>query len=277
MLMKIKGFAAFLLEYAGVNALGFYLQKKIYSNNFIRVINYHDTPAKHSKNLELQLKYFSKYYSPVTLEDLREFFKTKQWHRDKPGIIISFDDGIKSNFQTALPLLEKYGFTCWFFVCPGFINAKDKKKFAEKHSINAQNTATPTWAELKKTAKEHVIGAHTLNHKRLGKLSTDEIKHEITGSKKILEQKLGKTDCFAWVGGELNSYSKQASRKITNAGFEFIFQTNSYHITKNTKKHLLQRTNIECSYPIYLVKFQLSGIMDILYWPKRKLVEKITS
>ncbi|MGM5483175.1 MAG: polysaccharide deacetylase family protein, partial [Nanobdellota archaeon] len=268
MLMKIKGFAAFLLEYTGVNALGFYLQKKIYSNNFIRVINYHDTPAKHSKNLELQLKYFSKYYSPVTLEDLRKFFKTKQWHKDKPGLIISFDDGIKSNFDAALPLVEKYGFTAWFFVCPGVINAKDKANFAKLHSINALNPATPTWAELKTVAKNHVVGAHTLNHKRLGKLTKIELKHEI--GERILEQKLGKTNCFAWVGGEFNSYSKQASREIANAGFEFIFQTNSYPITKNTKKHLIQRTNIECSYPLYLVKFQLSGVMDILYWPKRK-------
>ncbi|MGM0608938.1 MAG: polysaccharide deacetylase family protein [Candidatus Muiribacteriota bacterium] len=275
--MKIKKFASLLITSCKLSGLGFYLQKKILGSDFIRVINYHDTPSKTSDNLEKQMIYFAKNYSPVSIDDLEKFFKTKKWHKKKPGLIISFDDGLKSNFETALPLLEKYGFAGWFFITPGFINSKNKSVFAKNNSIIAQFPDTSSWKELKNAAKKHIIASHTMNHKRFGNILLSELKYELNTSKDILEKNLGKKiKCFAWVGGELKNYTKQAAKEIKNAGYEFVFQTNSALITKNTKKQHLQRTNIESSYPLYLVKFQLSGIMDILYWPKRKIVESIT-
>lgn len=270
-MLKLKQAAAFIITAIGISHLGFYLQKKLLGG-FVRVVNYHDTPAA---KLEQQLKYFAKNYSNVTLEDLEKFLETKKWHKNKPGLIISFDDGLSSNFDTALPLLEKYGFTGWFFICPGFIDSFNKQEFAEDNSIIAPTPYTPTWQQLKKAAKKHVIGSHTMTHKRFGALSSSAVKFEIQESKKELEKNLKQEiKCFAWVGGEIKNYTKGELPKKT---YEFIFQTNSAPITPATRKHQLQRTNIESFYPLYLVKFQLSGIMDILYWPKRKIVEWITA
>ena len=98
---------------------------------------------------------------------------------------------------------------------------------------------------------------------------------ELIDSKIELEKIVGKKiNTFCWVGGELNHYTEKAYNKIIEAGYNFSFTTNSKLINKNSDKYNLNRTNIETSYPMYLVLFQLSGLMDFLYVIKRiKLIE----
>ena len=38
----------------------------------------------------------------------------------------------------------------------------------------------------------------------------------------------------------------------------------------------LERGNIEADYPLPVVEFQLSGLMDLLYWPRRRRVHAVT-
>jgi hypothetical protein len=78
------------------------------------------------------------------------------------------------------------------------------------------------------------------------------------------------------VGGEETSYSAGAARAIADAGFRFSFMTNSAPITASTHPLQLQRTNIEASWPLDAVAFQLSGTVDLQYRAKRNRVNRAT-
>ena len=92
-----------------------------------------------------------------------------------------------------------------------------------------------------------------------------------------MEKALGcEVPVFCWVGGEEESYSRAAAQLINRAGFGYSFMTNSAVIRPATDSLQLQRTNVEAVYPLWLVRFQLSGFMDLLYMGKRSMVNRLT-
>tara|TARA_B100001057_G_scaffold488327_1_gene572491 strand:- start:1084 stop:1944 length:861 start_codon:yes stop_codon:yes gene_type:complete len=262
------------------------LRNFFYKGNYIYAVNYHDTPEIESSTLEQQLIFYKKHFSDVSNSDLDQFFENRKWHKDKPGLILSFDDGLRSNYDVAAPLLEKYGFTGWFFIPTDFPNVQVNEQitFMNNHSISPRvsyydGRMAMTWNEIQQLDKKHVIGCHSKTHYRMVVSTTkNKLQSEIIESKRILEEKLSHTvNIFCWVGGEELSYSSQAAQTIREAKYKYSFMTNCMPITIHTDPLQLQRNNVETSWSINLVKFALCGIMDILYIPKRKRVNKLTS
>ena len=262
------------------------LRNLYYKGNYIYALNYHDTPESESSALEQQLIFYKKHFTSVNQSDLTHFFENKKWHKDKPGLILSFDDGLRSNFDVAAPLLEKFGFTAWFFIPSDFLDVPidEQITFAKNHSINVRQSykdgrVAMNWKEMRQLDKNHVIGCHTKSHKRMEASTTEtQIHQEIVLSKKILAEKLGhQIDIFCWVGGEEKSYSSQGARAIREAKYKYSFMTNCMPIKTDTNPHQLQRNNVETSWSINLVKFAVSGVMDLLFFPKRKRVNYLTA
>ena len=283
---KGKNVLAGIFQLSGLSHLFFYLHRFFYPHGFIRIVNYHDTPPSTSEQFEKQLQWYKKFFEPVSEEDLAHFFHNKRWHKKRPGLIISFDDGLKSNYDTAAPLLKKYGFTGWFFIPTDFIDtpSESQQAFAKDHKIGF-NEATPdkriamTWEEIRELEQNHVIGCHTRSHCRLKKtLDPETLQNEIVIAKKLLEEKVGKTiDSFCWVGGEENAYSREAAQLVSDSGYRFGFMTCAAPASKKTLPLQIHRSNIESSWAHKIVSFQLCGIMDVLYWPKRRRVNALTT
>lgn len=251
-----------------------WFQRKLFKECYVRVINYHDTPKKFEYNFEQQLIFYKRNFCSVNLNDLEDLINGK-WEKEKPGLIISFDDGLESNYLSAALLLEKYGFMGWFFIPVGLIGTG---KCKDSHHTGDKNCNYMSWNEIAELNKNHIIGCHTLTHCRLfSSLSEEKIKQEIINSKEILENKLNsKNDIFCWVGGEEETYTAKAAKYIREAGYRYSFMSNNKIILPGVNRFQLQRTNIEVDWPLSLVKFYLSGIMDIAYAGKRNRVNRIT-
>jgi peptidoglycan/xylan/chitin deacetylase (PgdA/CDA1 family) len=280
--MRTKDKIALLLDKLFINQLVFLFTLRWYGKH-IRVINYHGTPREEMANFEEQLKFYQKYYAPVTYNDLEIFFTGKGWHKNKPGLIISFDDGHRTNYDYALPLLEKYGFTGWFFIPPGLIDgSKDVQEnfVAIKKFKGGYNDGRflMSWDEINKLCQMHVVGCHTLTHHRMNSNDSEEVlEKEIKVSRKLFETNINRpVDVFCWVGGEEYTYTKKAAEKIRNAGYRFSFMTNTFPLTPRQNPLQIQRTNIESDNPLFLVRFQLGFLMDMLYYRKRKRVNQLT-
>jgi peptidoglycan/xylan/chitin deacetylase (PgdA/CDA1 family) len=87
--------------------------------------------------------------------------------------IITFDDGMLSQYTYAKPILDKYNFKATFYI---ICNSVDKE--------NRMN-----WNNIQILEEEgHEIGSHTMNHKRLSKLSEEEMKYEVIQSKRCLQE-----------------------------------------------------------------------------------------
>ena len=88
-------------------------------------------------------------------------------------VILNFDDGRKSQFTYAKPILDKYGFKATFYIVCNYI--ENKPGFMD-------------WKEVKQLYDEgHDIGSHGMNHRDLTKFSTKVVNSELANSKKCLE------------------------------------------------------------------------------------------
>jgi peptidoglycan/xylan/chitin deacetylase (PgdA/CDA1 family) len=246
----IKRRVARVLDLVGVNQLGLSLQKLIL-RPFIRAVNYHEIRQDEIAKFEEHLAYFRDHYTPVDLDSLQSFVTSGEWAGPKPGLILSFDDGHRSHFDLAAPLLEKYGFKGWFFVPIGLMAIGDTAQDADR--ANAL-----TLEQLRYLRERHIVGSHTITHRRLSSaVPLETLEEEIVGSQAMFSDILGgPVRCFCWVGGEEENYSREAADLIRGI-YDFSFMTN-----KN---------------PLWLVRFQLSGLMDLLYLSKRRRVNRLTA
>jgi peptidoglycan/xylan/chitin deacetylase (PgdA/CDA1 family) len=89
-------------------------------------------------------------------------------------VILTFDDGYKSQYTTVKPILDKYGFKGTFYVVCNY---------AQKIDTDRMN-----WTEIKDLHQQgHDIGSHTMNHADLTQLPAYRIDYEIGTSKQCLK------------------------------------------------------------------------------------------
>ena len=260
MVEKIKILISTILDLLGI--LNLLNNRVLKEKNSIRIINYHRTLDNELSTFEKQLKYFKDKYQNIDYLSFQSF-KNNELKLDKQGLIITFDDGLSNNYDNAIGLLEKYGFTGYFFVSTGKVGTNEFMNYCELSDLIKRN---------------HVIGCHTYSHHRMCEEDTEEILHkEIIEAKKILEENLNdKIDIFCWCGGEEDTYTSKA-QKLVRDNYKYGFMTNNELVYSDTDNYHIQRTNIEARWPLPLVKFQLSGIMDYLYKDKRERVNTKTN
>lgn len=253
---------------------------------YIRALNYHDVPHSAAAGFEAQLGLYVRYFEPVGLDQLLAFLEYR-WRPRRPGLMLTFDDGLRTHAEVVAPLLERYGFPGWFAVPAGFpdFEVKDHAEFMRSRRVSYRpeefqdGRSLLDWGDLRRLDAKHVICCHSFNHRRLeAKLSDTECALEITQAKARLEEGLGhEVPVFVWVGGEEWSYSAEAARIMREAGFRITLMSNSAQIRSGDDPFQLQRTNIEADYPQSLVRFSLSGAFDLLHLPRRRRVNRLTA
>ena len=122
----------------------------------------------------------------------------------KKQIIVttSWDDGHKLDLKLA-KLLKKYGIKGTFYISP------KNREFSEEDLLSDE--------EIIKIDRDFEIGAHTMTHPRLTKISEKQAFNEIIESKKYLENLIRKEiRCFCYPGGD---YNKKIKELVKRAGF----------------------------------------------------------
>lgn len=102
-------------------------------------------------------------------------------------VVITFDDGYRSLHQYALPILARYRFRATVFAIAGYVgrpNLWDVKFFLPRFQHL-------DWSELRELlAAGWEIGSHSLKHDYLPALAEDELRRDLSDSRKILEDNL---------------------------------------------------------------------------------------
>lgn len=258
---KIKLLLAFIFDKLRISD---FLLKKLgrkLKNKYIRVVNYHDTKREELGNFKKQIECFKNIYKNISYGEFEKFLMTGELIGNKPGIMLTFDDGLAGNYDYAYKILQKDGMTGYFMVSSDLIGTPGYMTYQQLKEIQSQG---------------HVIGDHTSTHHRMELKDTKEdLEYEILQSKKCLEEKLESTiEIFCWCGGEEQHYTKRAADMVKASGYKYGFMTNSFPITPTNDFFHIQRTNIEANWPMYLVKFQICGLMDWKFKRKRERIDK---
>ncbi|MRN41372.1 MAG: polysaccharide deacetylase family protein [Nitrosopumilales archaeon] len=115
--------------------------------------------------------------------------------------LINFDDGYKSQFTNAKPVLDKYGFKATFFIVCNFVG-KSAKQMNSTSIVNfaGKGVEQMTWTDVLALYKQgEMIGSHTMNHLRnMTNMSDSELNYEIGGSKQCLVNHGIPTTTFAY-------------------------------------------------------------------------------
>jgi peptidoglycan/xylan/chitin deacetylase (PgdA/CDA1 family) len=162
---------------------------------------------------ERQLRYLkNKGFRSIGPKALADFL---DYRRPLPAksVMITVDDGYRSVYTVAYPLLKKYGFTATLFIYTNYVGVSSQ---------------AITWDQLRELKRAgFYIGSHSVAHSDLSKRQAgenqqaylDRLRLEIFRSKQILDQKLGQdTLIFSYPFGRRNqtvvSLSRQAGYKL---------------------------------------------------------------
>lgn len=273
-----KRTAAALAEMFGLNGLGLAVQRR-FLHPCIRVVNYHDVFPSLLNQFELQLASLKRRFVPASRNDLAKLLRDGVWPHSRPGLIPTFDDGLRSHSEVVAPVLDRMGFQGWFFVPINLVladPAQQPGEAARRGVLHACDTDRDpriflSIGELRQLSQRHIIGCHTANHVRLtNQLTEAELDREVLGAKVQLETVVGRAiDSFAWVGGDECAYSRGAAERIAGA-FTYSFTTNTRITQPQTSCLQIDRTHLEADFSDPLTHFQISGLMDLYYAPKRR-------
>ncbi len=150
-------------------------------------------------------------YRAITPEDLLAFLEYRR-ALPKKSVWITMDDGYRSVYDIAYPILKKYGFTATLFVYTNF--------------VGVSKTAI-TWKQLRELkAAGFAVGSHTISHADLTNQKDGEsepeflarLKNELSGSKKIIDKKLDQNTC--WLAYPYGNYDPRVMRLSREAGYK---------------------------------------------------------
>jgi len=148
---------------------------------------------------------------------------------DKKKIIITFDDGYEDVYLNAMPILKEFNFkaTCFFVVNEiGKVNTWDSEQKDYKLMNLMNEKQVLDWHK-----NGFEIGSHTLDHKDLSVLSSNEKKNQIEKSRTALKEKFDvNVESFAYPFGSVDNISHEIVKK----NYKFAVTTNrSRYKTKN--------------------------------------------
>ncbi|HZE57093.1 MAG TPA: polysaccharide deacetylase family protein [Chthoniobacterales bacterium] len=177
------------------------------------------------------------------------------WRRGEKAIpsksaIITLDDGWKSQYEVAWPILKKFNYPVTLFIYTEGIKPG--------HFSGGESMSWEQLAEMRDAGID--IQGHTATHSDLRKpydkvakkhLNPQEyeewLQKEIVGSKQMIEQKLGvKVNCFAVPYGFHNDHIRDVAMK---AGYEALFTVYGQPITMHTPLSSVGRYLMEANKP----------------------------
>ncbi len=193
----------------------------------------------------------------ISLQDLLA------WRRGEKNIpprcaVISFDDGWKSQYEVAWPIMKKLGYTFTMFIyTEGVAGASLGGGQAITWEMLGDMRDNGIDIEAHSATHQDLREGHTVmmidpDRKRTKKKLTGAeyeqwLQNEVVGCKQLLEQRLAiKINCFAVPFGNYNEHVREMAR---NAGYEAMFTVYGQPITWTSPMDALGRYAIEANKP----------------------------
>ena len=140
-------------------------------------------------------------------------------------VVLTFDDGNKSDIAYVAPLLKRYSFGATFFITEGLGFLKDKKTFL-------------TWDEIRKLHEAGLeIGNHTRSHPNVTRLSKERLLAEVEHIEKRCKEHgipLPKTFCYpGW------SHNREAVEVLAGKGYLFARRGSAPELPEEKERGLV--------------------------------------
>src|SRR5215212_8688689 len=207
----------------------------------------------------------------ITVIGMQDFLAWRRGEKNIPArsAIVTFDDGWKSQYEVAWPIMKKYGYPLTLFIYTegvrggklGGGEAISWEQLAEMRDAGVDIQAhTATHQDLREGHRINVPGERGKRvFKQLHGAEYEEwLRNEVIGSRELLEQRLAiKCNCFAVPFGNYNDHVKEMARDV---GYEAMFTVYGQPITFTTPMDAVGRYAIEGNKPkVFETAMQMIG------------------
>jgi peptidoglycan/xylan/chitin deacetylase (PgdA/CDA1 family) len=141
---------------------------------------------------------------------------------------ITFDDGHRSNYENAFPILERFGVKATFFILAG---------------RTGSTAAYVSWKQAREMAAAgHLVESHGWSHRMLTQCSSSELERELAGSKCEIQDRLGiEVDSISVPGGRWN---ERVADACARAGYKHLYHSNPWAPSSRRNSISLQGRNM---------------------------------
>lgn len=121
-------------------------------------------------------------YHSLGLADAAGILKNR-FSLTRPAVVITFDDGFRDFYDKAFPLLNEHGFGATMFLPTQYISNSGE---------TFMGRAMLAWGQIRELQREGIsFGSHSATHRKLIRLSRQELLMELSRSKREIEDHTG--------------------------------------------------------------------------------------
>tara|TARA_B110000008_G_scaffold247077_1_gene258342 strand:+ start:2556 stop:3419 length:864 start_codon:yes stop_codon:yes gene_type:complete len=269
---KLLIWSVSLLNRLGLNRILWNFENE----NFLRVLLFHDIAPWELASFREKIDHLSKDYNFVTPNEFEAMMAGTTPIIGK-NLLLTFDDGFKSNYEIATQVLDNRGIKAIFFIVADFANLRkieDCRDFISKNIYPSMRSSeipnhweNMNWQDLRCLVDNgHFVGCHTKTHARLSTVEDPiELAKEILESAERIERKLNiNVTHFAYPFGDLKSFSG-AALSIAKTKFQYIHSGLRGRNEVANFDLLVLRDSVSGDSSVNEMSFYLDGWVDAVY------------
>ena len=157
-------------------------------------------------------------------------------HVESRTVVLTFDDGRRDNYVHTFPILKRFAMPATIFSVTGIIGSGFKGSSGEVPVL--------TEAQMRDMHDSGLVDfePHTESHPNLKKIPIDDVRREVTTSKRMLENMLGRPcPYFAYPYGR---HTQEIRRVVRESGIRLAVATHAGFVTLGSERLALPRNDI---------------------------------
>lgn len=240
----------------------------------VRVLTYHrfgttprDPFCVSVADFDRQMSYIAEHNLAVSLQDVEAFIAGRK-EIPRHSLLITIDDGFRSTYLDALPVLEHYAVPAVAFISPGLMDDSSPVS-REDHRPEPYIS----WDEARILQERGItIGSHAMTHRSVARISREQAQQEIFLSRQVLKERLGQpVSAFAYPFGTRADFNTSTASLIRNAGYTCAFTSQHGVIPAGSDAYALPRVKVEGGEGLWLFRRIARGGLDAWRWIDRAL------
>jgi len=201
-------------------------------------------------------------YHTIDLHALLDYYAQGRAVPDK-ALVITFDDGYFCNYSRAFPVMAKFNFTGTIFLAANLIRTAAAPPLESRHSFMS-------WQEIREMqAQGWSFQSHGLAHVNLTTLDAGQVWHEVSHSRALLADKLGRPVdffCYPFAG-----FNPQVMAAVAAAGYRGACGGPPFYADGPVSPFAIGRTEILWQDSFMQFRFKMRQGLGYYYFTRRQL------
>lgn len=159
----------------------------------------------------------------------------------RPMVALTFDDGYRSVYTRACPVLAEHRFPATVFLVPAALTGAAPRDFMPPRLGDLLG-----WREAREMQAHGIaFGAHGFTHRKLSHLAPDEVTAEVGDSTRAIEDALStRVRAFCYPYGSFDAFTPIVERIVAGFGFDAVCANVAGHNRRPADARRLRRLRV---------------------------------